>query len=79
MLLRMPAGQYQIPSSASNKKDNKGKVRYLPLYAIKTNPASDKAPLEGDGVEEARQDYDQFGKPAIKMQMTRTGSKHGPV
>ncbi len=57
------------------QKDNKGKVRYLPLYAIKTNPASDKAPLEGDGVDEARQDYDQFGKPAIKMQMSGTGSK----
>jgi SecD/SecF fusion protein len=31
--------------------------------------------LEGDGVEEAKQDYDERGKPAIKMVMTNAGSK----
>lgn len=31
--------------------------------------------MEGDGVEEARQDYDELGRPAIKMQMTSVGSK----
>ncbi len=57
------------------EKAAKGNLRYFPLYAIKTIPGSEKAPLEGDGVEEAKQDYDEFGKPAIKMVMTSVGSK----
>ncbi len=57
------------------EKAAKGDMRYLPLYAIKTIPGSEKAALEGDAVEEARQDYDELSRPAIKMQMTSTGSK----
>lgn len=57
------------------EKSAKGNIRYLPLYAIKTNTGSEKATLEGDGVEEARQDYDELGRPAIKMVMTSTGAK----
>ncbi len=57
------------------EKSAKGNQRYFPLYAIKTIPGSEKASLEGDGVEEAKQDYDEYGKPAIKMVMTSTGSK----
>ena len=57
------------------EKATKGNIRYFPLYAIKTVQGSDKAPLEGDGVEEAKQDFDELGKPAIKMNMTNTGSK----
>jgi SecD/SecF fusion protein len=49
--------------------------RYYPLYAIKMVNGSDKAKLEGDGVEEAGQGYDEKGKPSIKMQMTPTGSR----
>jgi SecD/SecF fusion protein len=57
------------------EKSTKGNQRYFPLYAIKTTPGTEKAPLEGDGVEEARQDYDELGKPAIKMVMTNAGAK----
>lgn len=57
------------------EKAEKGNVRYFPLYAIKTQPGTDKAPLEGDAVEDARQDFDDRGKPAIKMVMTPAGSK----
>ncbi len=57
------------------EKSDKGNVSYYPLYAIKTQPGTDKAPLEGDGVEEAHQDYDEVGRPAIKMTMTGTGTK----
>ena len=56
------------------EKADKGQ-RFLPLYAVKTIPGSEKAPLEGDAVEEAKQDYDELGRPAIKMQMTSVGSK----
>lgn len=57
------------------EKTEKGNKRYLPVYAIKTVPGSDKAPMEGEAVEEARQDYDEKGSPAIKMQMTSMGTK----
>lgn len=49
--------------------------RFYPLYAIKTVPGSEKAKLEGDGVEESGQSYDDKGRPSIKMQMTPLGSK----
>ncbi|HNP53948.1 MAG TPA: protein translocase subunit SecD, partial [Ferruginibacter sp.] len=57
------------------EKGGKANSRFLPLYALKTIPGSEKAPLEGDAVEEARQDYDQYGKPAIKMNMSGVGAK----
>ena len=57
------------------EKASKGNMRYFPLYAIKTQAGTEKAPLEGEGVEEAKQDYDELGKPAIKMNMTSVGAK----
>ena len=57
------------------EKSDKGNIRFLPLYAVKTITGSEKAPLEGDAIEEAKQDYDEVGRPAIKMQMNTTGSK----
>ncbi len=57
------------------EKTEKGNKRFLPVYAIKTVPGSDKAPMEGEAVEEARQDFDEKGSPAIKMQMTSMGTK----
>ncbi|MBU3714914.1 MAG: protein translocase subunit SecDF, partial [Ferruginibacter sp.] len=57
------------------EKSKKGNKQYYPVYAIKTIPGSDKAPLEGDCVEDASQDFDERGRPAIKMNMTNTGSK----
>ena len=57
------------------EKSEKGNQRFYPLYAVKMQPGSDKAPLEGEGVEEARQDYDEVGRPAIKMIMTPLGTK----
>ncbi len=47
---------------------------YFELYAVERINGTDKAPLEGDGVAEAGQAYDDKGKPSIKMQMTPAGS-----
>lgn len=57
------------------QKDAKTGRRYFDLYAIKTIPGTDKAKLEGEGVEDSKADFDQHGRPAIKMQMTPTGSR----
>lgn len=57
------------------QKNEKSGQRYFELYAIKTVPGTDKAKLEGEGVEDSRADYDEHGRPAIKMTMTPTGSR----
>lgn len=45
------------------------------LYAIKSN-REDKAPIEGDVIEDARQAFDQFGaNPEVSMTMNSRGSK----
>ena len=57
------------------QKDEKSNRKYFELYAVKTIPGTDKAKLEGEGVEDSRADYDDRGRPAIKMQMTPSGSR----
>ena len=57
------------------QKDEKTGKRYFELYAIKTIPGSDKARLEGEAVEDARQDFDEHGNAEITMQMTPTGAR----
>lgn len=57
------------------QKNEQTGQRYFDLYAIKTIPGTDKAKLEGEGVEDSRADYDERGRPAIKMTMTPTGSR----
>jgi SecD/SecF fusion protein len=59
----------------AEEKDEKTKVRYCPIYVIKKQKGTDKAKLEGDGVAEASQSFDQRNKPCIKMEMTDIGSK----
>lgn len=46
----------------------------LPLYAVKTLDDG-RAKLEGDHVSDARQDFDQRGRVAIKMNMDKTGER----
>lgn len=46
----------------------------LSIYAIKTLD-NGTAELEGEHVSDARPDYDEKGKPAIKMNMDATGTK----
>lgn len=46
----------------------------LYVYAIKTLD-NGTAELEGDHVSDSRPDYDEKGKPAIKMEMDATGTK----
>jgi SecD/SecF fusion protein len=55
--------------------EEKGKGgSYFQVYAVERINGLDKAPLEGDGVAEASQSYDDKGQPSIKMQMTPAGS-----
>ena len=45
------------------------------LYAIKSTDRSGKAPLEGDVINDAKDDFDQFGKPSVSMSMNQEGAR----
>ena len=47
---------------------------FVELYAIKKG-RDGKAPLGGDAINDARQDFDQQGRPEITMTMNSTGAK----
>ena len=51
-----------------------GAATVLPLYVIKTRDG-DIAPLEGDDVEESTISYDERGRPAVSLRMTKQGTK----
>jgi SecD/SecF fusion protein len=57
------------------EKDEKSTRKSLPLYAIRTIAGSEKARLEGDAVEDSKQDFDDRGRASISMQMTPNGSR----
>ena len=45
------------------------------LYAIKSTERNGKAPLEGDVIVDAKDDYDNYGKPSVSMSMNTDGSR----
>jgi len=49
-------------------------VDLIYLYGIKSN-REDIAPIEGDVIDDASQEYGQTGKPEVSMTMNATGSK----
>ena len=55
-------------------KDKNGKsLSRVPLYALKTYGRA-TAKIEGDAVTDARQDFDQYGKVEIRMEMNKAGA-----
>ncbi len=58
-------------SKAVDKADN-----YFRLIAIKVSSRDGRAPLEGDVIVDARQDYEQYGsRPEVSMTMNTEGAK----
>lgn len=53
--------------------DKAGKI--FELYAIRTTGANGRAPLEGDVVTEAKDDFDQYGNPVVSMKMNTEGAR----
>lgn len=51
------------------------KKQTFELFAIKSTQRNGRAPLEGDVVVEAKDDYDQHGKPCVNMRMNTEGSR----
>lgn len=80
--LNIPVVRNSFPANVKflwgkQERDDEGKlVNYLKLYAIKTIPGKDGAELEGDAIEDARQEFDQItNEVAVSMVMKPNGAK----
>lgn len=51
------------------------KAQTFELYAIRSTERNGKAPLEGDVVVSAKDEYDEYGKPAVSMSMNTDGAR----
>jgi SecD/SecF fusion protein len=77
--LNMPQVKSVIPRSmkfmwTSKPIDEGG--NYFRLIAIKVTGRDGRAPLDGDAIVDARQDYEQFGsRPEVSMTMNSEGAK----
>ena len=45
------------------------------LYAIRSTERNGRAPLEGDVIVDAKDDFDQYGKPSVSMSMNTDGAR----
>ncbi len=55
-------------------KTEAGRSNIVPLYVVRTREGG-KAPLEGNDVEESTISYDERGRPAVSLRMTKQGTK----
>jgi SecD/SecF fusion protein len=80
--LSIPVVRNSFPANikflwGKQERDDDGKLsNFLRLYAIKTVPGKEKAELEGDAIEDARQEFDQVtNEVAVSMEMNATGGR----
>lgn len=73
--LRIPAVRNAFPVNSrfiwgKQERDANGQlIPVVALYVIKTRPGRETAELEGNAIEDARQDYDQVGGVTVSMTM----------
>jgi SecD/SecF fusion protein len=58
----------------AERDKNNNMNKFVPLYAIKTF-GRERAKIEGDAVSFAAMDFDQSGKPEVRMTMTASGAR----
>ena len=51
------------------------KAQTFELYAIKSTERNGRAAMEGDVIVDAKDDYDQYGKPCVSMSMDTDGAR----
>ncbi len=79
-LLATPEAKSILPSDLQLKWDVKGMgegegSNWYQLYAIRVTERNGRAPLEGDVITDAKDDFDQFGRPCVSMQMNIDGAR----
>ena len=78
--LSMPEIQAEMPKDLRLKwgvspYEYDPKAQTFELYAIRSTERNGKAPLEGDVVVSAKDEYDHYGKPAVSMSMNTDGAR----
>ena len=81
-LLCMKEAQDLLPKALSLKwgvkaMDKAGQI--FELHAIKVTERNGKAPLEGDVITNANNDFDQYNNPSVSMSMNTDGSRRWAV
>ena len=69
----LPSDLKLLWSAKPSEFDTKGDI--FELYAIKVTEPSGRAPLEGDVITNARDEFDQYGHPCVSMQMNSDGAR----
>ena len=62
------------PTPLPAAQTDQAKQEFIELYAIKKG-RDNKAPVSGDAISDARQDFDQQGRPEVNMGMNVAGAK----
>ena len=78
--LSMPEIQSELPKDLRLKwgvspYEYDPKAQTFELYAIKATERNGRAPLEGDVIVDAKDEYDQHSKPAVSMSMNTDGAR----
>ncbi|WP_148371425.1 protein translocase subunit SecDF [Bacteroides bouchesdurhonensis] len=78
--LAMPEVKAQLPKDLSLKwgvaaADFDKKKQTFELYGIRLTERNGKAPLEGDVIVDAKDEFSQFGKPIVTMAMNNDGAR----
>ncbi|MCM1372425.1 MAG: protein translocase subunit SecDF [Bacteroides sp.] len=79
-LLETPEAKSILPSDLQLKWGVKGMgegegTNWYELYAIRVTERNGRAPLEGDVITDAKDDFDQHGRPCVSMQMNVDGAR----
>ncbi|MDE5560514.1 MAG: protein translocase subunit SecDF [Bacteroidaceae bacterium] len=79
-LLATPEAQDILPSDVQLKWGVKGmgdgeSADWYELYAIRVTERNGRAPLEGDVITDAKDEFDQNGRPCVSMQMNVDGAR----
>ena len=79
-LLATPEAQDILPSDVQLKWGVKGMGEgessdWYELYAIRVTERNGRAPLEGDVITDAKDEFDQNGSPCVSMQMNVDGAR----
>lgn len=79
-LLATPEAKSILPSDLQLKWGVKGMgegegSNWYELYAIRVTERNGRAPLEGDVITDAKDDFDQHGRPCVSMQMNVDGAR----
>ncbi|WP_277044734.1 protein translocase subunit SecDF [Prevotella multiformis] len=79
-LIHSPLAKQVLPSDlkllwGAKPADGLNKKNVYELYALKITTADGRAPMEGDVVTDAKDQFDQFGRPEVSMTMNSEGAR----